>query len=719
MANIIGKILSQRYKIEESVGRGGMAEVYKAWDQQRATYLALKVLRQDLAQDLIFLRRFRREASTLERLQHPNIVRFYGIDQEATLVFMLMDFIQGTTLQTLLFSNAGHALGESLVVSVVRAMCSSLHYAHQMGMVHCDIKPGNIMIDESGKVLLTDFGIARMTDAATSTMVGFGTPAYMAPELVMGNDPTPQSDIYSLGIVLYEMITGGERPFTGERARTTGMTSEKVRWEQMNLDPPPPTAYNTNVTPRLEAVVLKCLAKSPTDRYDTALALLNDIEIVFSKEEEKMPSVAVPAINAYHAPIDPGRNQNFPPPNQQGYNPGSQPPPSQPPYQTGHNTGGYPPPPPKKGVPGFVWALVGIIGAGLIGGMIFLVVILLNRGGKQVDLFPPQDSPETQVVIAAATATEAPTPPVKATYPFSSISRQTEKTEPSVKPTEAPSAPTPDPGTTKVNPDDGATLVYVPGGTFMMGLTDEAIEGILSQTWCSPCSENLFTSAQPEHEVNLDGYWMYRTEVTNAQFAKFVQQTRYETTAEIKGKSIILYGNRQGDFEDVAWNKPRGLGSDISGKDEFPVIHVSWYDAQAYCEWAGGRLPTEAEWEKAARGEDSRRFPWGNKSPDSSLASYAKKTGYMPVGNFPDGASPYGVLDLAGNVFEWVSDVFYSSYYETSPVDNPTGPSDGAQVVVRGGSWSYPPRNLLTAIRVKQDMDYTSFFQGFRCVQGN
>jgi len=293
MTNLTGKTLSERYRIEQSLGQGGMAEVYKAWDIQRATYLALKVLRQDLARDQIFLRRFQREAQTLAKLQHPNIVRFYGIEVDQLIVFMLMDFIEGSTLQDEIFLSKGQPLAQDFIRLVFNSICSALHYAHSMGLVHCDIKPGNIMINQHGEVLLTDFGIARMTDTATATMVGFGTPAYMAPELVQGRDPTPQSDIYSLGILLYEMVTGGERPFTGERAQTTGTTSEKVRWEQVHLAAPSPRDFNPTIPSIQEAAILKCLAKAPEERFAGALDLLNDLKLPKAEAHESLVEAIV------------------------------------------------------------------------------------------------------------------------------------------------------------------------------------------------------------------------------------------------------------------------------------------------------------------------------------------------------------------------------------------------------------------------------------------
>ncbi|GAF89912.1 unnamed protein product, partial [marine sediment metagenome] len=238
MSELIGTTLSGRYRVDAFIGRGGMAEVYRVWDTKRAVPLAMKLLREDLAQDRVFLRRFKREAQTLANLQHPNIVRFYGLEQEGRLAFMLMDFVEGSSLRGEIFDLDGELMSDGRIREIIRSVCSALHYAHEMGVVHCDLKPGNVMVHKNGTVLVTDFGIARMTDAATATMIGMGTPAYMAPELVRGEEPTPQTDIYALGVVLFEMLTGGERPFTGELAETTGSTSEKVRWEQMHLNPP-------------------------------------------------------------------------------------------------------------------------------------------------------------------------------------------------------------------------------------------------------------------------------------------------------------------------------------------------------------------------------------------------------------------------------------------------------------------------------------------------
>jgi serine/threonine protein kinase len=286
MSDLTGQVLANRYRVDAFLGRGGMSAVYKVWDLQRGVPLAMKVLHDDMAQDKVFLRRFKREAQTLATLQHPNIVRFYGLEQQERLAFMLMEFVDGHSLRQEIFDATG-ALPDARVLQVMQAVCAALNYAHAQGFVHCDVKPANILIDKSGRVLVSDFGISRTTEAATATMVGAGTPAYMSPEQARGENPTPRSDIYALGIVLYEMLTGGERPFTGEHARTTGSTGEKIRWEQLNLAPPSLWGLNPGITTEIEAVVMKCLQKDPERRFAGAQAFFNALSLAATGEVDR------------------------------------------------------------------------------------------------------------------------------------------------------------------------------------------------------------------------------------------------------------------------------------------------------------------------------------------------------------------------------------------------------------------------------------------------
>jgi formylglycine-generating enzyme required for sulfatase activity len=224
--------------------------------------------------------------------------------------------------------------------------------------------------------------------------------------------------------------------------------------------------------------------------------------------------------------------------------------------------------------------------------------------------------------------------------------------------------------------EDGAEMVLVPAGEFLMGSEDRDNE-------------------KPRHRVHLDAYYIDKVPVTNAHYERFVQAT---------GRRAPLYGKYS------EWNSSTQ-----------PVVGVSWYDAEAYCKWAGKRLPTEAEWEKGARGTDGRKYPWGDQW-DPSRANAENKLGKTaPVGSYPGGASPYGALDMAGNVWQWVADWYAKDYYQGSPERNPTGPSSGTAKVLRGGSWQNSSGVLRSALRSDATPDYRDVTYGgigFRCARG-
>jgi serine/threonine protein kinase len=299
MSELIGQVLLNRYRVDGFIGRGAMADVYKIWDSQRAAYLAMKLLREDLAMDTLFLRRFRREAQTLAQLQHPNIVRFYSIEEVDLLAFILMEYIDGTTLQREIHQ-ARQPLALGRLVEVMRPVCSALHYAHLQGMIHCDIKPSNILIHNNGAILVTDFGLAHISESAATSilMMGGGTFGYMAPEQARGARPTLATDIYALGIVVFEMVTGGERPFTGERAQPIGGPRDNVLWEQTHLPPLSPKAWNSAVSDRLEKVIFRCLAVSPEERYASTLDLLESIEGAIGDEHGRLVPILAPVLAA-------------------------------------------------------------------------------------------------------------------------------------------------------------------------------------------------------------------------------------------------------------------------------------------------------------------------------------------------------------------------------------------------------------------------------------
>lgn len=265
-------------------------------------------------------------------------------------------------------------------------------------------------------------------------------------------------------------------------------------------------------------------------------------------------------------------------------------------------------------------------------------------------------------------------------------------------------------------------MIYIPAGTFQRGLS--AAQAAVLQSQCPECNMSKVSDAQPQKNIYLDAFWIDAHEVTNDQFARFVSEANYLTSAEWEGTSSVLTRG-MADFQDFVganWQHPTGPGASITGMGSRAVTQVSWDDAAAYCAWAGRRLPTEAEWEKAARGDDGRLYPWGNQAPDQSRANYdTAHVAPVVVGSYPDGDGPYGAADMAGNVGEWVNDFYDQGYYHTAPESNPPGPSSGSSHVLRGGSWSSNSTDSLyllsSAARLNPNPGMHSNTTGFRCAQ--
>jgi formylglycine-generating enzyme required for sulfatase activity len=253
-------------------------------------------------------------------------------------------------------------------------------------------------------------------------------------------------------------------------------------------------------------------------------------------------------------------------------------------------------------------------------------------------------------------------------------------------------------------------MVYVPAGDFVMG-------------------SNEYSDEQPIHTVYLDAFWIDRTEVTNAQYVRFLNALGRHKGA-CGGQDCI---NTKSEDDDSHIRYQGGQYVVESGYEDHPMIEVSWNGAQAYCQWAGARLPTEAEWEKAARGTDGRVYPWDNtfdgnkvnfcdRNCEFNLKDTGANDGYTrtaPVGSYPAGASPYGALDLAGNVWEWVADRYDGGYYANSPASNPKGPNSGNFRVLRGGGWGSDWDYVRAASRNVNNPDYTYGNFGFRCAAGS
>jgi serine/threonine protein kinase len=255
-----------RYEIKEELGRGSMGVVYLAHDPQIDRLIALKVLRQDRVTSEAFVQRFLKEARTIGRLSHSNIVTVYDIGRDQETIYIAMEFLEGDPLNKIMEERK---IGNEEIIGLGLQITEALHYAHEKGVVHRDIKPSNIIVNPSGRIKITDFGIAHIEDPAASvqTQAGeiLGTPAYMSPEQVLSRPVDGRSDLFSLGVILYEMAAG-KRPFQGDNmpAVFRAVTQE---------DPEPPDRLKPAVSPSLSGVIMKCLEKDPMKRFETGDAL--------------------------------------------------------------------------------------------------------------------------------------------------------------------------------------------------------------------------------------------------------------------------------------------------------------------------------------------------------------------------------------------------------------------------------------------------------------
>jgi formylglycine-generating enzyme required for sulfatase activity len=539
-----------------------------------------------------------------------------------------MDYVEGESLKHKIFDAKGPVPFDQ-IAAVMSPLCQALDYAHKQGFVHADVKPGNILMDDGGRVMLMDFGIARMTESATVTMLGAGTPAYMSPEQAKGKPPTPQSDIYALGIILYEMLTG-ERPFNGELATSTGSTGEKIRWEQLNLNPISTRRFNRQISDELDMVVMRCLEKNPQNRFSNALELLNAL------------AVSLPALVVNNKRID--------------YlaTPREEPVPSSARQESKLQPEGERSVSRKIQTSLFIW---------LIGG-IAVILLGLVLGGNLI-------TPATPIPTLTATLTLTPLPLTNTFTPY---------------PTNTPIAsPTPKLGIGSIFISNGVTMMYIPAGTFPMGEENGDNEKL--------------------HSVYLDGYYIDKYEVTNSAYRRCVDVGKCIPPKQSNSdeRSPIMRSSYYGNAE----------------FDEFPVIYVDWDMAKTYCEWRDARLPTEAEWEKAARGKDERTYPWGE-GINCDKANYDVSCigDTTKVGSYESGKSVYGVYDMVGNVWEWVNDWYSETYYLNSPPSNPLGPDSGQYHVLRGSSFGVSVDAGRSTYRFGYTPDIIGYgLIGFRCVR--
>jgi len=622
-----------RYRIIRPIGQGGMGAVYEGYDNNLKNRIALK---EALVSDPTLLRAFEREAQRLDRLRHIALPTVKDHFTEQGGQYLVMEYIEGQDLSQMLKQRKQpFAVGQ--VLAWADTLLDALAYLHQEGVIHRDIKPANIKLTPKGQIILLDFGLAK-GGVTRQTLVGLSlygyTPGYAPPEQIEGQGTDERSDLYALGATLYALLTGQapDNPISRRKYMERGLPDLLL----------PVNQVNPQVPPHIAQALQQATALEPAQRPNSARQMRALLKAPQTQPVAPLPSTIAPTSGG-QAPRS-AQTSSYSQPNASQVAPVS---------SVSTRSGAD-----NKQM--LLWAAV-ITAVLLIGVFVGRNIVDDSGGGggeaTSVVQSEQEPAPTDEAIVVLPTATEMP-PPTE------SPPTEAPPTEP--PPTEAPPTAIPTLGVsaTAIAQTDGMVQVYVPEGEFEMGSADDDPDGRDDE--------------KPRHTVYLDAFWIDQTEVTNAMFVDFLNE---EGNQEEGGVTWLAEEN---------WaliEQVNGTFQPKSGFTDHPVVALSWDGANAYCTWAERRLPTEAEWEKAAGGTDGRKYPWGNDAPTCEQAQFSGCEGNtVAVGTKPAGASPYGALDMAGNVWEWISDSWDSNYYASSPGENPAGPSTNRTEVLRSGS---------------------------------
>jgi serine/threonine-protein kinase len=619
--------IGKRYEIISPLGRGGIGIVYKAKDYILDEIVALKVLAPGLSMNQEIVERFKQETKITRRLVHDNIVRIYDIGKFDNRWYISMEYVDGKDLKTIIRERGSLSVVES--TGIIKQVLRALEVVHEKHIINRDIKPQNILIRKDGVVKIGDFSIAKATDLNGLTspdIMIIGSPEYMSPEQVKGEGIDARTDIYSVGIVLYELLTG-RPPFESD-------TLIAIAHKQIFELPFPPKKLNPQIPVWLDSITRKCLAKRPEDRYQEVRELISDLEahrvpkIDFEQRKDDTTTINQKAFLKL-----------------------------------------------KK------IAILSIIGIFIAIGITGYFIQKYNKNQNTLKI-TQQDFIDNSKKLALLQTKLQQLEAIKqkletqmATTKQQLIKTENEKKEliaelQAVKALIQKGAP---PG-----------MVLIKSGEFIMG------------------SSNI-ADAFPQRKVYLDSFYIDKYEVTNEEYVEFLNAIgKHEGYININSEHCKI------EKIDRVYKVKKGY-------EKYPVVEVSWYGANMYANWAGKRLPTEAEWEKAARGINGRKYPWGN-TFDQNKCNISMR-GVMPVGSYPEGKSPYGCYDMAGNVWEWVADWYSSDYYKNSPSINPKGPDIGNYRVWRGGSWLGNQFTTRSYARNYLSPEASRSTSGFRCAK--
>jgi serine/threonine-protein kinase len=665
---LIGHTIEGKYRLDAIIGAGGMGTVYRATRLMIGDAVAIKIMHSEFVKD-DEAERFRREAQAAARLKHHNAVQIYDFGVSAGgLVYLVMELVDGETLRAVI--KAQGSLAPGAAIEIAQQVCAALDEAHEAHIVHRDVKPDNIIVRQTTRglrVKLLDFGVAKLRDmtATNLTQTGsvVGTPHYMSPEQCLGEELDHRSDIYSVGIVLYEMLCGSV-PFNSP-------ISTAVIVQHVNQPPPPLREKKAGISAATEAVVRRALEKRREARPQTAGALAQELADSLNGNflADEITREAAPGARARGYGSQPGtdtvgdltleRGAARTPSAPSGSASGSAPtvvlsapsgasaafaPHSHPSVVGGAGTAAGA----GKGKKPLL-RLIGIAAA-----------IILAAGVVGMTAWLRQDQPEPAQEKGKAEETAN-----KGAGSPRDVNRRQERDASNKKAAkEEPKSPSPPP----------PGMVRVTGGEFVMG-NDSGDE-----------------YERPAHRVKVGSFFIDKYEVTCEEYAKFMRARNYTRAP-------------------VGWN---GVNHP-PGDARHPVTGVTWDDANAYAQWAGKRLPTEEEWEFAARGTGGRRYPWGDDwraglaNADAEGQS-RKKT--AEVGEFDGGASPFGVFDMAGNAWEWTA-----SPLAAYPGGRLPKQQEGDLRVIRGGYWGSSRKVVMTTFRggLARNDTKNNTYTGFRC----